>query len=139
MIVKKIGDNMQVAIAKNLENGEILELDDLTFQFVLWLNENKYTHLDSIYARSTLKTRVKEFNELNNKMTFQGEDELLIPQINYFVELNTWVCFGKTEDEEVNISFEICDVIYDNKTHKESYKPIELTYLIPFLNSFEEK
>ena len=139
MIVKKIGDNMQVAIAKNLENGEILELDDLTFQFVLWLNENKYTHLDSIYARSTLKTTVKEFNELNNKMTFQGEDELLIPQINYFVELNTWVCFGKTEDEEVNISFEICDVIYDNKTHKESYKPIELTYLIPFLNSFEEK
>ena len=139
MIVKKIGDNMQVAIAKNLENGEILELDDLTFQFVLWLNENKYTHLDSIYARSTLKTTVKDFNELNNKMTFQGEDELLIPQINYFVELNTWVCFGKTEDEEVNISFEICDVIYDNKTHKESYKPIELTYLIPFLNSFEEK
>ena len=130
---------MQVAIAKNLENGEILELDDLTFQFVLWLNENKYTHLDSIYARSTLKTTVKDFNELNNKMTFQGEDELLIPQINYFVELNTWVCFGKTEDEEVNISFEICDVIYDNKTHKESYKPIELTYLIPFLNSFEEK
>ena len=125
---------MQVAIAKNLENGEILELDDLTFQFVLWLNENKYTHLDSIYARSTLKTTVKEFNELNNKMTFQGEDELLIPQINYFVELNTWVCFGKTEDEEVNLSFEICDVIYDNKTHKESYKPIELTYLIPFLN-----
>ena len=61
MIVKKIGDNMQVAIAKNLENGEILELDDLTFQFVLWLNENKYTHLDSIYARSTLKTTVKEF------------------------------------------------------------------------------
>ena len=130
---------MQVAIAKNLENGEILELDDLTFQFVLWLNENKYTHLDSIYARSTLKTTVKEFNELNNKMTFQGEDELLIPQINYFVELNTWVCFGKTEDEEVNISFEICDVIYNNKTHKESYKPIELTYLIPFLNSLEEK
>ena len=139
MIVKKIGDNMQVAIAKNLENGEILELDDLTFQFVLWLNENKYTHLDSIYARSTLKTTVKEFNELNIKMTFQGEDELSIPQLNYFVELNTWVCFGKTEDEEVNISFEICDVIYDNKTHKESYKPIELTYLIPFLNSFEEK
>ena len=130
---------MQVAIAKNLENGEILELDDLTFQFVLWLNENKYTHLDSIYARSTLKTTVKEFNELNNKMTFQGEDELLIPQINYFVELNTWVCFGKTEDEEVNLSFEICEVVYDNATRKETYKPIELTYLIPFLNSFEEK
>ena len=41
------------------------------------------------------------------------------------------------EDEEINISFEICEVIYDNQTRKETYKPIELTYLIPFLNSFE--
>ena len=32
---------MQVAIAKNLETKEILELDDLTFQFVLWLNEKQ--------------------------------------------------------------------------------------------------
>ena len=127
---------MQVAIAKNLENGEILELDDLTFQFVLWLNENKYTELDPIYAKSTLKTTVKEFNELNNQMTFQGEDELLVPQINYFVELNTWICFGKEEDEEVNVEFEICDVVYDTQTRKESYKSIELTYLKPFLDSF---
>ena len=37
---------MQVAIAKNLETKEILELDDITFQFVLWLNENNYTELD---------------------------------------------------------------------------------------------
>ena len=73
---------MQVAIAKNLDTNEILELDDITFQFILWLNENKYTELDSIYAKSTLKTTVKEFNELNNKMTFQGEDELLVTQIN---------------------------------------------------------
>ena len=130
---------MQVAIAKNLDTKEILELDDITFQFVLWLNENKYTKLDSIYAKSTLKTTVKEFNELNNQMTFQGEDEMLVPQINYFVELNTWVCLGKSEDEEVNLSFEICEVIYDNQTHRESYKPIELTYIIPFLNSFENK
>ena len=127
---------MQVAIAKNLGNGEIMELDDLTFQFILWLNENKYTELDSIYAKSTLKTTVKEFNELNNQMTFKGEDELLIPQINYFVELNTWACFGKDEDEEINLSFEICEVIYDHNTHKESYKPIELIYLVQFLNSF---
>ena len=129
---------MQVAIAKNLGNGEIMELDDLTFQFILWLNENKYTELDSIYAKSTLKTTVKEFNELNNQMTFQGEDELLVPQINYFVELNTWICFGKDENEEINIEFEICDVVYDSQTRKETYKPIELTYLIPFLNSFNE-
>ena len=127
---------MQVAIAKNLENGEILELDDLTFQFVLWLNENNYTELDQVYVKSTLKTTVKEFNELNNQMTFQGEDELLVPQINYFVELNTWICFGKEQDDEINIQFEICDVVYDNKTRKESYKPIELTYLKPFLDSF---
>lgn len=129
---------MQVAIAKNLITKETLELDDITFQFVLWLNENNYTELDRIYARSTLKTTVKEFNELNNKMTFQGEDELLVPQINYFVELNTWVCFGKEEDEEIILSFEICDVVYDNQTHKESYNPIELTYLIPFLESFND-
>ncbi|WP_295619990.1 hypothetical protein [uncultured Methanobrevibacter sp.] len=129
---------MQVAIAKNLDTKEILELDDITFQFVLWLNENNYIELDSLYAKSTLKTTVKEFNELNNKMTFQGEDELLVPQINYFVELNTWVCFGKDENEEINLSFEICDVVYDSKTMKESYNPIELTYLIPFLNSFEK-
>ena len=130
---------MQVAIAKNLETKEILELDDITFQFVLWLNENNYTKIDPIYAKSTLKTTVKEFNELNNKMTFQGEDELLVPQINYFVELNTWVCFGKEEEEEINLSFEICDVVYDKETRKESYNPIELTYLIPFLNSFEKE
>ena len=130
---------MQVAIAKNLDNGEILELDDLTFQFILWLNENNYTKLDSIYAKSTLKTTVKEFNELNSKMTFQGEDEMLVPQINYFVELNTWVCFGKEPDEEINLSFEICDVVYDSQTRMESYNPIELTYLIPFLNSFEKQ
>ena len=130
---------MQVAIAKNLDTKEIIELDDITFQFVLWLNENNYTELDSIYAKSKLKTTVKEFNELNNKMTFQGEDEMLVPQINYFVELNTWVCFGKAEDEEINLSFEICEVVYDNQTHRESYKPIELTYIIPFLNSFENK
>ena len=129
---------MQVAIAKNLENGETLELDDITFQFVLWLNENKYTKLDPIYAKSTLNTTVKEFNELNNKMSFEGEEEMLVPQINYFVELNTWVCFGKEENEEINLSFEICDVVYDSKTMKESYNPIELTYLIPFLNSFDE-
>ena len=137
--MKDFRDIMQVAIAKNLDNGEILELDDITFQFVLWLNENNYTKLDSLYAKSTLKTTVKEFNELNNKMTFQGEDEMLVPQINYFVELNTWVCFGKDEDEEVNLSFEICEVIYDNQTRKETYKPIELTYLVLFLNSFEVK
>ena len=130
---------MQVAITKNLENGEILELDEITFQFVLWLNENNYTKLDNIYAKSTLKTTVKEFNKLNNEMSFQGEDEMLVPQINYFVELNTWVCFGKEPDEEINLSFEICDVVYDNQTHKESYNPIELTYLIPFLNSFEKE
>ena len=130
---------MQVAIAKNLQTKETIELDDLTFQFVLWLNENKYTKLDPIDAKSPLKTTVKEFNELNNKMTFQGEDEMLVPQINYFVELNTWVCFGKDEDEEVNLSFEICEVIYDNQTRKETYKPIELTYLVLFLNSFEVK
>lgn len=129
---------MQVAIAKNLDNGEILELDDITFQFVLWLNENNYIQLDSIYAKSTLKTTVKEFNELNNQMSFQGEDEMLVPQINYFVELNTWVCFGKDEDEEVNLSFEICEVTYDSNTRKENYNPIELTYMIPFLNSFED-
>ena len=117
---------MQVAIAKNLETKEILELDDITFQFVLWLNENNYTKIDPIYAKSTLKTTVKEFNELNNKMKFQGEDELLVPQINYFVELNTWVCFGKDEDEEINLSFEICDVVYDKETRKESYKPIQI-------------
>ena len=130
---------MQVAIAKNLDTKEILELDDITFQFVLWLNENKYTKMDPIYAKSTLKTTVKEFNELNNKMTFQGEDELLVPQINYFVELNTWVCFGKEPDEWINLSFEICEVVYDNQTRKETYKPIELIYLIPFLNSFEKQ
>ena len=129
---------MQVAIVKNLDNGEILELDDITFQFVLWLNENNYTKLDSLYAKSTLKTTVKEFNELNSKMTCQGEDEMLVPQINYFVELNTWVCFGKEPDEEINLNFEICDVVYDSQTRKESYNPIELTYLIPFLNSFEK-
>ena len=127
---------MQVAIAKNLENGEIIELDDITFQFVLWLNENNYTELDSIYAKSTLKTTVKEFNELNNKMTFQGEDEMLVPQINYFVELNTWVCFGKDEDEEIKMEFEICNVIYDKETRKEKYEPIELIFLKPFINSF---
>ena len=55
------------------------------------------------------------------------------------MELNTWVCFGKDEDEEINLSFEICDVVYDSQTRKESYNPIELTYLIPFLNSFEEQ
>ena len=33
---------MQVAIAKNLETKETIELDDITFQFVLWLNENNY-------------------------------------------------------------------------------------------------
>ena len=135
--MKDFRDIMQVAIAKNLDNGEILELDDITFQFVLWLNENNYTKLDNIYAKSTLKTTVKEFNELNNKMTFQGEDEMLVPQINYFVELNTWVCFGKEEDEEINLEFAICDVVYDNQTRKETYRPIELTYLIPFLNSFQ--
>lgn len=128
---------MQVPIAKNLETKETIELDDLTFQFVLWLNENNYTELDNVYAKSTLKTTVKEFNELNNKMTFQGEDEMLVPQINYFIELNTWICFGKEEDEEINIEFAICDVVYDSQTRKESYNPIELTYLIPFLNSFE--
>ena len=69
---------MQVAIANNLETKEILELDDITFQFVLWLNENNYTELDNVYARSTLKTTVKEFNELNNKMTFEGEDEMYL-------------------------------------------------------------
>lgn len=127
---------MQVAIAKNLENGEIIELDDITFQFVLWLNENNYTDLDGIYAKSTLKTTVNEFNELNNQMTFQGEDEMLVPQINYFVELNTWVCFGKDENEEINLSFEICDVVFDRETMQESYKPIEITYLKSFLNSF---
>ncbi|AMK15268.1 hypothetical protein [Methanobrevibacter olleyae] len=128
---------MQVAIAKNLENGEILELDDLTFQFVLWLNENKYTELDLIYAKSTLKTTVKDFKELTNKMTFEGEEHLLIPQINYFLELNTWVCFGKEETEEVNISFEISEVVYDKETRKELYKPIELIYFKPFLESFK--
>ena len=128
---------MQVAIAKNLDNGEILELDDLTFQFVIWLNENRYTQLDSIYAKSTLKTTVKEFNELNNQMTFQGEDEILVPQINYFIEFNTWVCFGKDENQEINLSFEICDVVYDNQARKESYRTIELSYLKPFLDSFE--
>lgn len=130
---------MQVPIAKNLETEEIIELDDLTFQFVLWLNENNYTELDKVYAKSTLKTTVKQFNELNNKMAFQGEDELLVPQINYFIELNTWVCFGKEEDEEINIEFAICDVVYDSQTRRESYNPIELTYLIPFLNSFEKQ
>ena len=130
---------MQVAIAKNLQTKETIELDDLTFQFVLWLNENNYTELDPIYAKSTLKTTVKQFNELNSKMTFQGEEELLVPQINYFVELNTWACFGKEENEEIILSFEICEVIYDNQTRKETYKPIELTYLIPFLNSFEKQ
>lgn len=128
---------MQVAIAKNLENGEILELDDLTFQFVLWLNENKHTELDLIYAKSTLNTTVKDFKELTNKMTFEGEEHLLIPQINYFLELNTWVCFGKEETEEVNISFEISEVVYDKESRKESYKPIELNYLKPFLESIE--
>ena len=42
---------MQVAIAKNLETKEILELDDITFQFVLWLSENNYTKLDPIYTK----------------------------------------------------------------------------------------
>ena len=64
---------------------------------------------------------------------------MLVPHINYFVELNTWVCFGKEEDEEINLSFEICDVVYNKETRKESYNPIELTYLIPFLNSFEKQ
>ena len=46
---------------------------------------------------------------------------------------------GKEEDEEISLSFEICDVVYDKETRKESYNPIELTYLIPFLNSFEKQ
>lgn len=126
---------MQVAIAKK-EDGETIELDDLTFQFILWLNENKYTELDPIYARSTLKTTVKDFSQLLNQHKFEGEDEMLVPQINYFIELGTWACFGKDEDEEITIVFEICDVVYDNNTHKESYRPIELSYLVPFLKSF---
>lgn len=71
-------------------------------------------------------------------MSFEVDYELLVPQINYFVELNTWVCFGKEKTEEINLSFEICDVVYDNETHKESYNPIELAFLVPFLNSFED-
>ena len=126
---------MQVAIAKK-EDGETIELDDLTFQFILWLNENKYTELDPIYARSTLKTTVKDFSQLLNQHKFEGEDEMLVPQINYFIELGTWACFGKAEDEEITIVFEICDVVYDSNTHKESYRPIELSYLVPFLKSF---
>ena len=126
---------MQVAIAKK-DDGETIELDDLTFQFILWLNENKYTELDPIYARSTLKTTVKEFSQLLNQHKFEGEDELLVPQINYFIELGTWACFGKDEEDEIKLVFEICDVVYDSSTHKESYNPIELSYLVPFLKSF---
>ena len=126
---------MQVAIAKK-EDGETIELDDLSFQFILWLNENKYTELDPVYARSTLKTTVKDFSQLLNQHKFEGEDEMLVPQINYFIELGTWACFGKDEDEEITIVFEICDVVYDSNTHKESYRPIELSYLVPFLKSF---
>ena len=47
---------MQVAIAKNLETKEILELDDITFQFVLWLNENNYTKLDPIYSKEKMNS-----------------------------------------------------------------------------------
>lgn len=43
----------------------------------------------------------------------------------------------KRENEEINLSFEICDDIYDKDAKKESYYPIELTYLISFLNSFK--
>ena len=133
---------MQVAIAKK-DNEDTLELDDLTYQFVLWLNENGYTELHPIYARSTLKTTVGEFNRIASNHSFEGEDEMLVPQLNYFVELNSWVCFddGKPKDpnEEVTITFEVCEVEFDRKTMKESYKPIELTYLKSFVESFKNE
>ena len=132
---------MQVPIAKK-QNGEILELDDLSYQFILWLNETGYTEPDSIYARSTLKTTVKEFNELSTQHEFQGEDEMLIPQLNYFVELNTWACWDDNkpmdEDQPITIVFEICDVVFNRDSMKEEYRPVEITYLKSFLKSFME-
>ena len=64
---------MQVAIAKNLETKEILELDDITFQFVLWLNENKYTKGETYTL--TLNTGKFVSNQLSesNKVTFKIE------------------------------------------------------------------
>lgn len=133
---------MQVPIAKK-QNGEILELDDLSYQFILWLNENDYTEPDPIYARSTLKTTVKEFNQLCNRHEFQGEDEMLIPQLNYFVELGTWACWQDKkpmdEDQSITIVFEICDVVFNRDTMKEEYQPLEITYLKSFLKSFMEE
>ena len=131
---------MQVAIAKKQDTGEIMELDDITYQFVLWLNENDYTEPDPFYARSTMKTTVGKFNEIATNHSFEGEDEMLVPQLNYFVELNNWVCFDadgpKDLDEEITIVFEIAEVEFDRKTMKETYKPVEITYLKSFIASF---
>lgn len=133
---------MQVAIAKK-ENGEILELDDISYQFVLWLNENNLTQLDPIYAKSILKTTVGDFSKLTSQHEFEGEDEMLVPQLNYFVELSTWASWkdGKLmdEDDEITISFEICDVVFNRETMKEEYHPIEMTYMKSFIESFLEK
>ena len=130
---------MQVAIAKK-KNGEIMELDDLSYQFVLWLNESGYTEMDPVYAKAVLKTTVGQFSKLTSSHQFEGEDEMLVPQLNYFVELSTWASWddGKLmdEDDEIEISFEICDVLFNRETMKEDYRPIEMTYMKSFIESF---
>ena len=133
---------MQVFIARNLDNGNVLELDDLSFQFVLWLNENGFTELDDVYARSTLNTTVGEFNKLISAHSFEGEDEMLIPQLDYFVELNTWVSWTddgpRDENEKISIVFEVAEIVYDRQTMTESYESIEIGILKSFLQSFKE-
>lgn len=133
---------MQVFIARNLDNGNVLELDDLSFQFVLWLNENGFTELDDVYARSTLNTTVGEFNKLISAHSFEGEDEMLIPQLDYFVELNTWVSWTddgpRDENEKISIVFEVAEIVYDRETMTESYESIEIGILKSFLQSFKE-
>ncbi len=133
---------MQVFIARNLDNGNVLELDDLSFQFVLWLNENGFTELDDVYARSTLNTTVGEFNKLISAHSFEGEDEMIIPQLDYFVELNTWVSWTddgpRDENEKISIVFEVAEIVYDRQTMTESYESIEIGILKSFLQSFKE-
>ena len=118
---------MQVFIARNLDNGNVLELDDLSFQFVLWLNENGFTELDDVYARSTLNTTVGEFNKLISAHSFEGEDEMLIPQLDYFVELNTWVSWTddgpRDENEKTQDRVKALDVL--NKMTGEYVTKIE--------------
>ena len=75
-----------------------------------------------------MKTTVGKFNEIATNHSFEGEDEMLVPQLNYFVELNNWICFDadgpKDLDEEITLVFEIAEVEFDRKTMKENNEKV---------------